>query len=501
MRSVCSLIVVSVSCLILASCGGGGGGNGGGSGASSAAFKVPGRIVSDRFRECLESQAVVHGWRKNSDVRSIECQTDYSGPDAGLGVENLEGVEVFSNLEELIIHGSGRWGLGQIDDLSPLRGLKRLHTVEMYSSGLQTLESIRDHTALERLVLIPCKLNDLSPLPTLPGLRHFNCSLVTLDAPPIDDFSPLGQLSNLEELHLQTHYTLREYGLSFLNGMTSLRVLNLAENGLRDAIGIQNLPALVELDLSYNNLFKGYDDDEIENILGGMSNLRKFWNAGFNGQSITFLQGMPNLEVLAITRYTSLSLEDTTVVGGLSNLRELYLGGFGVGDMSPLQGLSNLEILWLANGTVNSETLVFPATLSSLRELHMLDAFSYTYTFGDRNGYFKNTYAVFQDLPALQTLNLAKPWFLDEAAVTLNPNVKSLSMVEAKLDTVEFLRDKAGITELDLSKNPFTELDPLATMLDLAELTLNSTKVSCAEVDEFRTLAPQVTVSTDLYCP
>lgn len=497
MRSVSSLVVVSVSCLILASCGGGGGGGGG----SSAAFKVPGRIVSDRFRACLESQAVVNGWRKNSDVRSIECQTDYSGPDAGLGVENLEGVEVFSNLEEIIIHGSGRWGLGQIDDLSPLSGLKRLHTIEMYSSGLQTLESIRDHTALERLVLIPCKLNDLSPLPTLSGLRHFNCSLVTLDAPPIENFSPLGELNNLEELHLQAHYTLREYGLSFLNGMTSLRLLNLAENRIQDANGIQNLPFLEELDLSYNFLFVAHDDTEIENLLGGMSNLKKFWYAGFEGSSVTFLQGMPDLEVLTITRYTSLSVADTTVIGGLTKLRELYLGGFGVGDMSPLQGLSNLETLWLANGTVNSETLVFPATLSSLRELHMLDAFSRTYSFGDRRGDFKNSYAVFQNLPALQTLNLAKPWLLDEAAVTLNPNVQSLSMVEAKLDTVEFLRDKAGITELDLSKNPFTELDPLATMPDLADLTLNGTMVSCAEVDEFRTLAPQVTVSTDLYCP
>jgi len=495
------IVVAMLISAILVSCGGGGSGNGGGGGGGSAGFTVPGRIVSDRLRQCLESQAILKGWRNNSDVRSIECQTDFSGPDDGIGVENLEGVEVFSNLEVIIIYGSGRWGLGQIDDLSPLNGLNRLHTIEMYSSGLQSLESIRNLTSLQRLVIIPSNLNGLSPLTTLSNLKHLNISGATTLAEPISDFSPLGQLSGLEELHLQAHYTLKQDGLGFLNGMTSLRFLNLAENGLQDANGIQNLPALEELDLSYNNFFLSFDDTEIENILGGLSNLKKFWYAGFDGEHVGFLQGMPGLELLTLSRYYLPSDADLATIGGLTNLRELTLSGFADLDVSFLQGLSNLEFLWLGNGTVDSVTLAFPATLSSLRELHMLDAFSRTYSFGDSRGDFKNTYAVFKDLPALQTLNLAKPWLLDESAVTLNPNVRNLSLVQAKLGTVEFLRDKAGIVELDLSKNLFTELDPVATMPDLLSLTLNETMASCAEVDEYRAAAPQVAVTTDLYCP
>ncbi len=492
-----TLSLLALGVVFLASCGGGGGSGG----AGSSAFTVPGRIVSDRFRECLEAQAALKGWRRNSDVRSIECVRDYRVTAYGTGVENLEGVQVFFNLEEIIIYSSGSYGLGQIDDLSPLKGLKRLHTIEMYTSALTDFESIRGKPSLRRLVVVPSRVNDLSALPSLPNLKHLNISGATIHARPIDDYSPLAQLSGLEELHLQAHYTLSQYGLSFLNGMQNLRLLNLAENFLRTADEIRSLPALEVLDLSYNNLFSDFDDTAVENMLGGLSSLKEFYYARFDGHSLEFLGGMTALEVLVITRYFSLSLADTTVIGSLTNLRELYLGGFVNADTSPLQGLSNLEILWLANGTVDSSTLAFPETMSSLRELHMLDAFSYTYNYGDRNGYFKSTYAVFEDLPALQTLNLDRPWLLDESGVTLNPNVRDLAMVEARLDSLEFLRDVPGIISLDLSDNPFTELDPLATMPDLIELTLNDTTVSCAEMDEFRTAAPEVSVVTDLYCP
>lgn len=491
------------SLAVVAACGGGGGGNGngGGGGGGSSGFTVPGQVVSDRFRACLEAQAALKGWRRNADVRSIECEADFSGPDVGLGVENVEGVQAFTNLEEIIIYSSGRFGLGQIADLAPLRGLDRLHTIEMYNSAIESFESIRGMTSLRRLVVLPSRVNNLSALPTLTGLRHLNISGATLSGPPIEDFSPLGQLSWLEELHLQAHYTLNQHGLAFLNGMPNLRLLNLAENFLLEANEIGNLPALEVLDLSFNNLFLSFDDTAIENTLGSLSNLKEFYYAMFDGENLSFLGGMTDLEILVITRYRLLSVADTTVIGSLSNLRELYLGGFANADVAPLQGLSNLEVLWLADGTVDSATLVFPATLSALRELHMLDAFSFTYDFGDGRGDFKNTYAVFKNLPALQTLNLERPWLLDEADVTLNPGLRNLSMVEAKLDSVEFLRDASGITNLDVSDNPFTELDPLATMPDLAELTLNDTVVSCAEIAEFQALAPQVTVVTDLSCP
>ncbi len=489
-RLVCLCLSV-----LLSSCGGGGGESGNGRGYSG--FAVPGSVTDDALRDCLESLAIENGWRGASDVRSIVCYQDHSGG----GVASLEGVQEFPNLEEIIVEGSANLSRGRISDLSPLRGLGRLRTIELYESDLRSLESMRDMTSLQRLVIIPTRFSDLSPITTLVNLRHLDLSVTSLHAPPIYDFSPLGRLSGLEELYLEAQLELRNTGLGFLSGMRSLRLLNIASNSLDDASGIQHLPNLEHLVLSYNRFFGAFDDTAIETLLSSLVNLRQFWYEGFDGHSLGFLQGMPNLEVLGITRYYGLSSDDLTVIGALNNLRELYLGGFARGDVSLLQGLSGLEVLWIADSTIESETLAFPATLSSLRELHLLNAFSYTYDYGDSRGDFKNSYSVFQDLPSLTDLHLFKPWLLDEAAVTLNRNVNALSMVAARLDSIEFLTDVGRVRHLDLSQNPFVELDTLATMPDLESLVLNDTAVSCDELVAFQATKPGVQVTTNLYCP
>ena len=74
-------------------------------------------------------------------------------------------------------------------------------------------------------------------------------------------------------------------------------------------------------------------------------------------------------------------------------------------------------------------------------------------------------------------------------------------MNRAYLDDLTFFQDVAEIRELDLSNNPFTELDALTLMPDLADLTLNDTMVTCSELDEFRAAAASVQVTTDLSCP
>ena len=485
--------------LSLSACGGGGGG-GASPDAGASSFTVPDSIVSTRFRACLQSEAREKGWTSAADVRNIECDRDYSVSDYGVGVENLEGVQAFSNLEEIIIHGSGTLGLGRISDLSPLRGLGRLRTIEMYESDLRSLESIRNISSLQRLVIIPTRFSDLSPITTLNSLRHLDLSLTSLDGPPIFDFSPLSQLPGLEELHLESQSELRNTGLGFLSGMTSLRLLNIANNSLQDADGIEQLPNLEHLVLSYNNFFLSFDDSAIESLLSSLVNLRQFWYEGFDGNSLGFLQGMTNLEALGITRYYGLSADDLAIVGAIGTLRELYLGGFARADVSLLQGLSNLEVLWIADATIESETLAFPATLASLRELHLIDAFSYSYDFGDRRGDFKNSYRVFQDLPRLTELYLYKPWLLDEVAVTLNGSVRTLSMVAARLDSIEFFRDVGGIRRLDLSENPFVDLDALVSMPDLEDLVLNDTAVSCEELESFQVEKPNVQVISNLSC-
>ncbi len=497
LRSPAKLLVLLLVTLLTA-CGGGGGD--GGSGGSSS-FQVPSAIVSELFKECLQAQAVLKGWRGNADVRSIECQRKEGTSDYGQGVETLEGVQVFSNLEEIFMYGSGNPSLGQIPDLSPLSGLNRLRVVEIYDSAVQTLEPLRGKTSLERLVFIPTAFSDLSPLRTLPSLRHINFSTYARSLPLIVDFSPLSSLSNLEELHLAVQNELPRVGLGFLNGMSSLKLLDISGNWMTDLNGIQFVPGLEVLDISYNH-FMALNEAQSAALLSGMTNLKEFYCVNFGGQSLGFIQNMTRLEILTLTRKWQIDDAEMTYIGSLSSLRELYLRDITVKmNISLLQGLSNLRKLWIASSDIDGATLAFPATLQSLREIDLLDAFTSQYNFGDSRGDFKNSYAVFQDLPSLTELHMEKPWLNDPAAVTLNSNVTSLSMVAAKLDNVDFLANATEIHNLDLSANSFIELDPLATMPDLAELVLNDTRVSCTEIDEFKANVPGVIVTTNLYCP
>ena len=490
------------ACLLLAgclsSCGGGGGG-GDGAGGGSSSFQVPTAIVSDVFKECLQAQAALKGWRGNADVRSIECQRK-EGSDYGIGVETLEGVQAFTNLEEIIMYGSGNPALGQVPDLSPLSGLTRLRTIEMYDSAVQTLEPLRNRTSLQRLVFIPTVFSDLSPLQTLPNLKHINFSTYNRSYPLITDFSPLSSLSGLEELRLAVQNELPIAGLGFLNGMSSLKLLDIAGNWMTDLNGIQFVPGLEVLDISDNQFFALNEVPSAE-VISNMTNLKEFYCVGFGGQSLSFIQNMPGLEILVLTRKWQIDDAEMTYIGSLSNLRELYLRDITVYmNISPLQGLSNLRKLWIASSDIDGATLVLPATLASLEEVHWLDAFSSQYSYGEGRGDFQASYAVFKDLPQLTELNMIHPWLADPIGVTVNSNIESLTMSGALLENLDFLTDKTGIRILDLSNNPFVELDPLATMPDLAELTLNDTHVTCAEVDEFKAAAPRVVVTTNLNC-
>lgn len=484
-------------CILITSCGGGASG----SGSMGGTFSVPAGVTDTIFRSCLESQAKVKGWRNNTDVKSISCPRQDNSSSYGAGIVSLAGIQAFANLEEIFVEGSGNHALGQLGDLSPLSSMPRLHTIEVLVSDIRSFESIRGMNSLRKLTLILSNINDISALPSMPNLRYLNISGFTTLGAPIADFDPISQLSNLEELHLVAYEPVRDYGLGFLAGLTNLKVLDISENFLTDLNGLQHLPNLEALDLSYSFALNFNLAPQNEAIIAALTNLRSLRYAAFDGQSLGFISNMDKLETLVVTRYYGLSDMDLLTIGTLTTLKELYLEGFANADISLLQGLSNLELLWLADGTVDSTTLAFPASLTSLREIHMNDAFHYHYLFGDSRGDFKNSYEVFKDLPSLSELHLVQPWLSSAAAVTMNPNIGSLSMVAAFLDDLTFLQDVAGIRQLDLSSNPFTELNALASMPDLDKLTLNSTQVSCAELDEFRAAASSVVVISDLNCP
>jgi Leucine-rich repeat (LRR) protein len=84
-----------------------------------------------------------------------------------------------------------------LKDISPLRVLKTLRSLDCSHTQLDNLTPLKDMNSLEKLTLIGTKVSDLSPLRALPGLRSLDCT-----GTPVSDLAPLKEMKTLETLSL-----------------------------------------------------------------------------------------------------------------------------------------------------------------------------------------------------------------------------------------------------------------------------------------------------------
>jgi hypothetical protein len=81
------------------------------------------------------------------------------------GIRSLDGLEVLHDLEALVLYG------GKFTDVRPLSALRSLRYAQLESGpGIASLEPLRGHPALRMLALGPIQDGDLSPLEALPEL-------------------------------------------------------------------------------------------------------------------------------------------------------------------------------------------------------------------------------------------------------------------------------------------------------------------------------------------
>jgi len=96
-----------------------------------------------------------------------------------------------TSLKELFL------GPGDLDDLSPIAGLKNLETLGASINQVSDLTPLSGLTKLDRLDLGRTKVKDLSPLKNLTRVTE-----LMLDSTPIEDLSPLSDMKDLEKLSI-----------------------------------------------------------------------------------------------------------------------------------------------------------------------------------------------------------------------------------------------------------------------------------------------------------
>ncbi|KAH9659739.1 Receptor-like protein 1 [Citrus sinensis] len=234
----------------------------------------------------------------------------------------------------------------------------------------------------------------------------------------------LSRLNNLKFLLLDSNYFNNSI-FSSLGGLSSLRILSLADNRLNGSIdikGLDSLSNLEELDMSYN---------AIDNLVVP--------------QGLERLSTLSNLKFLRLD-YNSFNSSIFSSLGGLSSLRILSLADNrfnGSIDIKGLDSLSNLEELDMTNNAINN--LVVPKDYRCLRKLNTLYLGGIAMIDGSK------VLQSIGSLPSLKTLYLL---FTNFKGTIVNQelhnftNLEELLLVKSDLHVSQLLQSIASFTSL-----------------------------------------------------
>lgn len=262
-------------------------------------------------------------------------------------MEELPGLSDAENVDEileLLVEDDGvreriRYGIG----------LSEADTLEIVRQKLEKCTEI---------VLEEAPYGDpiysLEDLRLLPNLKQLVIDISEWDDTVITDFSPVAQLSQLEQVYISygkeepidlsflgeadtitelfiTNTNLED--ISFLEEMPQLRRLSLYETPVEDLAVLEKLPELVELSLSGNENAKHIE------AVGTLTKMEDLGLQYCGIEDISFLSGLTELRGVNLNGN---SITDLTPLAGLHKLERLGLSQNGISDISALENLTNL---------------------------------------------------------------------------------------------------------------------------------------------------------------
>ena len=177
---------------------------------------------------------------------------------------------------------------------------------------------------------------------------------LTLDYCYMDDYAPLGGLSNLRELQLPNCGTdggnpIKD--VDWVKGLTKLTSLNFGHNEIEDTTALEGLTELTWLNLSGNPL----TDEDLEPI-GNLTNLKKLYL--YDLKKITNVEPLSNLTKLTFLHIGHNSkLEDVKPLTKLNKLEYLRLNSTKVSDLTDFGKLTALKKLDLSKCPIDPDTV------------------------------------------------------------------------------------------------------------------------------------------------
>ena len=112
---------------------------------------------------------------------TVALVPECDGSEEIFDITSLAGIEVCSNLEKIYLE------MSRVDDLSPLRALPKLVSLDIEGRSIKSVEGLRGHPAIESICLDRHPIDDLSALLSLPSLKRVSLEKRGLDVASTDE--------------------------------------------------------------------------------------------------------------------------------------------------------------------------------------------------------------------------------------------------------------------------------------------------------------------------
>ena len=349
------------------------------------------------------------------------------------GADDLEGIEVYESLEELVINRGELTDISpitrlsnlyyltlrdceNIEDFSPLQEMIGLESLEIQSDKLKNIDFVKDMPFLQYLEVTDSQIKSIEPL-------RDNTSIIFIELSEneeLEDYSVLNTLLNLEVLMLDMGTSKATPDLS---NLTNLRRLKLESTTDTDCLS--SLSNLETLYLKYTNITNPSAISQMKNLVSlNMEQIRGEY------ENLGFLKGLTSLGYLDISH------------------NEFYY------DISDVFHIPNLERLYIDDCVFELDTQNIPELLS-LKYFSMDDARMVENSIVETDGFMTNIY--YDDVS-----------FKDELEfLTKFPNLEYLELCGDELDSVDIFLPLTHLQCLVIDDNDIVSLAPLEVLEDL----------------------------------
>lgn len=157
-----------------------------------------------------------------------------------MGIKSLEGLEHCVSVAEI------RLAENEIEDLGPVKGLKRLQSLSLEKNQIRDITPVGTLAALQYLNLEHNQVRDLSPLK---GLEKMNSLYLTDNR--IKDISSLAGLKKVWSLYVGDNVI---EDISVVGQLPWLQSLEIRDNGLKSLAGLESIRDVRFLDMRNNKV-------------------------------------------------------------------------------------------------------------------------------------------------------------------------------------------------------------------------------------------------------